>query len=98
MSTVTASHLRIVHDLFHKLFYIKLRNSNAELRYVRHADQYLDFTATSVPREFRNLGIAGQLVEAGLTFAREQNMKVKTTCSYAADYVKRHPEYQDLII
>ncbi|WP_199913847.1 GNAT family N-acetyltransferase, partial [Xanthomonas fragariae] len=37
------------------------------------------------------------LVEAALNYAREANLKVVPACSYAEAYVRRHPQFQDLL-
>lgn len=54
-------------------------------------------THTGVPRELEGRGIAAQLVAAALTWARSQGHKVKPQCSYVAAYLRRHPEYADLL-
>jgi predicted GNAT family acetyltransferase len=55
------------------------------------------FTHTEVPYQFRGRGVAGQIVQAGLEYAREQGLSVMPICSYVAEYIRRHPEYQSLI-
>ncbi|WP_275430632.1 GNAT family N-acetyltransferase [Klebsiella aerogenes] len=40
--------------------------------------------------------MAARLVEAGLAWAREQQLKVVPACSYVAIYLQRHPEWRDL--
>jgi len=54
------------------------------------------FTHTGVPPEYRGQGLAAQLVEAGLQWAREQGLKVVPACSYTAHFLQRHPEWRDL--
>ncbi|HEY8878807.1 MAG TPA: GNAT family N-acetyltransferase [Roseateles sp.] len=55
------------------------------------------FTHTGVPEAHRGQGLAAQLVEAGLQWAREQGLKVVPACSYVQLYLQRHPEWQHLI-
>lgn len=57
----------------------------------------LTITHTVVPSAIGGRGIAGQLVRAALEHARASGLKVAPRCSYAADYVQRHPEYADLL-
>jgi predicted GNAT family acetyltransferase len=57
----------------------------------------LTITHTIVPPAIGGRGIAGQLVRAALEHARANGLKVVPRCSYAADYVQRHPEYADLL-
>ncbi|HLU20167.1 MAG TPA: GNAT family N-acetyltransferase [Pusillimonas sp.] len=54
-------------------------------------------THTEVPQALSGRGIASDLVKHALNTARSRGWKVRIECSYAATYVKRHPEYQDLI-
>lgn len=55
------------------------------------------FTHTGVPRELEGRGIAGKIVKFALDDARAQNLRVVPLCSYVVSYIKRHPEYQDLL-
>lgn len=52
---------------------------------------------TDVPPEFRGRGLAGRLVRAALDHARAQGWVVEPRCSYAADWIRRHPDYADLL-
>ncbi|HEY1090244.1 MAG TPA: GNAT family N-acetyltransferase [Burkholderiaceae bacterium] len=47
------------------------------------------FTHTGVRPELRGTGIAAELVEAGLRWAREQGLAVVPACSYVAAYLRR---------
>ena len=55
------------------------------------------FTHTGVPPAYRGQGLAAQLVEAGLAWARDQGLKVVPACSYVHVYIQRHPEWQNLV-
>ena len=55
------------------------------------------FTHTGVPPAFAGQGPAGRLAHAGLTWAREQGLKVQPDCSYVRAYIQRHPEWQPLL-
>ena len=54
-------------------------------------------THTGVPKALRGRGIAARLVQAALDHARERGLKVRPDCSYAEDYMRRHPESLDLL-
>lgn len=54
-------------------------------------------THTIVPDALAGRGIAGEVVKHALDDARAQNLKVVPQCSYVAAYIKRHPEYEDLL-
>jgi uncharacterized protein len=55
------------------------------------------FTHTEVPEALAGRGIAGEIVKFGLDHAREKKLTVVPQCSYVASYIKRHPEYEDLL-
>lgn len=52
---------------------------------------------TEVPPALQGKGLAGELVQAVLDWARAQGLHVRPTCSYVAAYMRRHPETQDLL-
>jgi uncharacterized protein len=52
---------------------------------------------TQVPPALEGRGIGSALAKAGLDFARANHLKVVPTCPFVSAYLKRHPEYQDLV-
>jgi uncharacterized protein len=52
---------------------------------------------TFVPPGLRGRGIAEKLVRAALADARRAGHKVVPACSYVAAFIKRHPEFEDLV-
>lgn len=56
----------------------------------------MTITHTEVPPEVGGRGIAAALVRAALELAREQGWSVSPACSYAAVWMQRHPEFDDL--
>ena len=52
---------------------------------------------TEVPRALQGQGLAGELVQAVLDWARAEGLRVRPTCSYVAAYMRRHAETQDLL-
>jgi len=54
-------------------------------------------THTRVAPELEGRGIAGALVQAVLDHARAHGLKVRPLCSYAAAYMRRHPESAALL-
>ncbi|TFL14425.1 N-acetyltransferase [Pusillimonas caeni] len=57
----------------------------------------MTITHTGVPAAVGGRGIAADLTRHALDTARSRGWKVRPVCSYAAVYIKRHPEYQDLV-
>ena len=52
---------------------------------------------TEVPPAVGGRGIAGELTRVALETARKAGWQVRPVCSYAAAYIRKHPEYQDLL-
>ncbi len=52
---------------------------------------------TGVPTAVGGRGIAGQLVRAAMDWARQEGLRVVPQCSYAADFIERHREYDDIV-
>ena len=46
--------------------------------------------------DLRGQGLAGKIVEVSLAYAREHDLRVVPMCSYAAAYIRRHPEHREL--
>ena len=61
------------------------------------ADGVAAFTHTGVPRPVEGRGIAADLVRTALETARLRGWRVRPVCSYVAAFMRRHPEYQDLL-
>ena len=55
------------------------------------------FDHTFVPDELRGRGIAANLVRAALNEARQRRWRIVPRCSYVAVFIKRHPEFADLV-
>ena len=90
--------MSIKHDPSSQEFTTIRDGQSAELAYARPSDDVIDFTHTFVDEALRGQGLADELARAALAFAREQKLKVKTTCTFMADFVKKHhAEYADML-
>lgn len=85
------------HDEAGHRFVAELDGQIAELTYVEHGAGTVDFNHTYVPPALRGGGIAGSLAAHGLDWARASGRRVVPSCPYVAAYVRRHPEYADLV-
>jgi len=52
---------------------------------------------TIVPVSARGKGVGGILVKHVLDYAREHQLKIIVYCPFVTNYMKSHPEYNDLI-
>jgi predicted GNAT family acetyltransferase len=77
-------------------FELDVAGGLAVASYRRDGDT-LVLTHTEVPRQSRRHGLAAALVRATLDWARAEGLRVRPLCSYAAAYIRHHPETQDLL-
>jgi uncharacterized protein len=52
---------------------------------------------TEVPEELGGHGLGAALADAAFEFARGEGLRVIPLCPYVREYVRRHPEYADII-
>jgi predicted GNAT family acetyltransferase len=65
--------------------------------YEEAGEGVLALTHTEVPAEFEGKGVGGALVKGALELARGENLKIVPTCRFVSVYLRRHPEYQELV-
>ena len=58
----------------------------------------LVITHVETPPELRGQGAAGRLMQGVVDHARAEGLHVSPLCSYAHAWLKRHPEYGDLVV
>jgi uncharacterized protein len=54
-------------------------------------------THTETPRALRGRGIASELVRGALELIRADGRKVIAGCGFVVDYLRRNPEFSDLM-
>jgi len=58
---------------------------------------FIIFTHTEVPPTLEGQGIGSRLARFALEYAREQGWQVNLLCPYIAAYIRRHPEFRDIL-
>jgi len=86
----------ITHDAQSQRFQCTVDGYRCVLDY-RQAGGTMSILHTGVPAEVGGRGIAADLTRAALDEARRQGWRVAPLCSYAEAYLRRHPEYADLL-
>ena len=90
--------MQIHHDTANQEFTAGSGDGQAELAYSLPDAGTIDFSHTFVPEDERGQGIADELARAGLAYARQQHLKVRTSCEFMNAFVQKHKEeYQDML-
>ena len=89
---------------------VQLVDNPAELRYELEVDGTLAgilryrtepglvvLVHTDVDPAFEGRGLGGRLVAGALDDIRARGLRVVPLCPFAAAYIRRHPEYADLV-
>jgi uncharacterized protein len=77
-------------------FEVHAEGEIAVLQYRLH-DGLVWLMHTEVPKSLEGKGIASALAHYGLEWAKANNIKVKVICPFVAIYLKRHPEYKEIV-
>ena len=54
--------------------------------------------STVVYEKHQGKGMASALIKEILTYAKNNNLKIKPLCSFVVHYIEKHPEYKELVI
>lgn len=90
---------------------IEVRNNQSELRYealaadgaslgeIRYRIEpgLVVLVHTDVTPAAEGKGVGSRLVRGALEDIRAHGLRVVPTCPFVADYIRRHPEYADLV-
>jgi predicted GNAT family acetyltransferase len=77
-------------------FILEVDSHKALLTYQLRGDTII-FDHTEVDPAIQHRGLADQLAEVALGFAREQNLQVQPDCRFMEVYIQRHKRWQDLL-
>jgi uncharacterized protein len=88
--------VNVINNESEQRFEMHVQGQTAFLSYQRFPDRFV-IVHTEVPPALEGKGIAGKLVAAALDFARATHLRVIPLCPYVTGYVRKHPEYHDLL-
>jgi len=57
----------------------------------------IELVHTDVAPKWEGKGVGGALVKGALDDVRARGLKMRPFCPFVRAYIKRHPEYQDLV-
>lgn len=67
-----------------------------ELNYSRDG-KVVSMNHVGVPQALEGQGIAGAITASALDWARSEKLMVRAQCPYVAAWIRRNPDYQDLL-
>ncbi len=93
----TPEPLRIVDDPSERRYEALLGDRVVGFTEYRPMPGRLVFTHTEVDAEFEGRGVAGRLAQGALDDVRARGLKLTPLCPFIASFIRRHPEYDDLV-
>jgi predicted GNAT family acetyltransferase len=63
----------------------------------RRADGVVEMVHTDVDPKWEGQGVGSALVQGALDDVRARGLKVRPFCPFVAAYIRRHPEYRDIV-
>jgi predicted GNAT family acetyltransferase len=89
--------MQVRHDQAGHRFIGETASGSAVLAYTPSGAGTLELYSTYVPASERGRGLGGQLVQAAVSYAREQGLQIVPSCWYVAAWIGAHPEHRDLV-
>jgi predicted GNAT family acetyltransferase len=77
-------------------FELEIDGSLAKAWYRENGD-VITFTHTEVPEELAGRGVGSALAKGALAAVRDAGQKVVAACPFIAAYLRKHPQYDDLL-
>lgn len=93
----TTQDLRIVNNTEAQQFEAQLGTEQAVANY-HLTNNIIIFTHTEVPQVMEGKGVAGKLIKTALDAAQAEHYQVVPLCPFVAAYIRRHPDYKDLVM
>jgi uncharacterized protein len=89
------NNLQVLHNPSEHRFEAWIDGYLSKLDYIQDGNNFV-ITHVGVFPELRGQGIAGRITQVSLEYAKEHGLRVVPMCSYAARYLRKHPEYAEL--
>ena len=86
----------VTHNEQAQRFELLVAGLRALITYRRFPDRII-FVHAEVPPPLEGQGLAAKLARVALDFARVNHLHVVPLCPYVSNFIRKHPEYQDLV-
>lgn len=97
MTSNSGSQVTVRNDPEGEAYVIEVDGERAGKAEYRIVGGRVVFTHTEVDDSFSGRGLGSRLARFALDDVRRQDMKIVPRCPFIAAYVKRHPEYQEMV-
>ena len=88
--------MNVINNVDFQRYEVQVEGKTAYAAY-QLRDTTLILDHTEVPTALGGRGIGGHLAKAALEDARTRGLRVDPRCSFIAAYIKKHPEYDELV-
>lgn len=95
-SSESVTPIQVQHEPEQSRYSVTIDGRQAVANYRREGNVIV-FTHTEVPPEMSGHGVASALAQRALDDARAAGDQVIPRCSFFAQYMRAHPEYNDLL-
>lgn len=93
---MTSNSIDVTNDEAAQRYEARVDGALALIQYERRGN-HLYILHTEVPEELEGRGVGGTLARAALEDARARHLTVVPHCPFVSAYIRRHPEYLDLV-
>ena len=90
--------IELRHDHDRRRFIARAGGTDSHLVYAPRGGATVDFLSTYVAPSVRGRGVGEKLVREALEWAKEEGLTVIPTCWFVDTVVRRHPEYEALLV
>jgi predicted GNAT family acetyltransferase len=88
--------IAVTNNIAHDRYEAQMNGEVAFIEYQQSGDRIV-FTHTEVPEALEGHGIGARMVQVALEDARARQLAVIPRCPFVASYLRRHPEYLELV-
>lgn len=88
---------RLVRNRIARRYEFELEEGRALIEYSERPGGVLVLTRTEVPACYEGRGVGAELVRAVLEEVRRERMRVVPQCRFVAQWICRHPEWEDVV-
>ncbi|WP_116496208.1 GNAT family N-acetyltransferase [Balneicella halophila] len=90
--------LELIDNKEKKQYEFHIDGYTPRIEYIKSKNDEIYLTHTEVPSALEGRGIGTQLVEKALIDIKKQNLRLVPLCTFVATYIKRHPEWREIIL